>query len=276
MCSVSWLVDEHGYQIFFNRDEQKSRALALPPRQITVDGTDVIMPIDPVGSGSWISLNEFGLSLCLLNNYQGPANHSQGLVNNDQGSVNNEQGVMPSAINEKKETLMSRGLLLKHLSSYSEVEKVEQAFRQWDLHRFAPFTLLAFSPSLKTDNPYVTALEWDGQKRLIHLTDCPLFSSSVDLEAVTAYRLEQFSKLTAKDKSVQTLLEFHTHHHPEHLHRSTCMHREDAQTVSFTYLNVSKNRQYMSYVAGSPCDQLSEQTLKQHQYDLRLNRRLAS
>lgn len=31
MCSVTWSLSETGYQVFFNRDEQKSRALALAP-----------------------------------------------------------------------------------------------------------------------------------------------------------------------------------------------------------------------------------------------------
>lgn len=54
----------------FNRDEQKSRALALAPAIYDRQGVSVMMPLDPQGQGSWISLNQFGLSLCLLNNYQ--------------------------------------------------------------------------------------------------------------------------------------------------------------------------------------------------------------
>ena len=46
MCSVSWLLEKKGYQVFFNRDEQKSRALALPPKKYTLDGVDVLMPLD--------------------------------------------------------------------------------------------------------------------------------------------------------------------------------------------------------------------------------------
>lgn len=31
MCSVTWSLSDTCYQVFFNRDEQRSRALALPP-----------------------------------------------------------------------------------------------------------------------------------------------------------------------------------------------------------------------------------------------------
>ena len=112
MCSVSWLLEDNGYQVFFNRDEQKTRALAMPPKQYRVNGVDIIMPLDPTGGGSWISINEFGLSLCLLNNYQ---------------------GIVPDGL------LVSRGLLLKNLSSSRNISQLSVAFHKLDLHSFAPF-----------------------------------------------------------------------------------------------------------------------------------------
>ncbi|MGE6473254.1 NRDE family protein [Serratia proteamaculans] len=141
MCSVSWLLDKHGYHLFFNRDEQKNRPLALPPKQYTQAGVEVLMPIDPAGGGSWISLNECGLALCLLNNYQGKI----------------PQGA-------DAERLVSRGQLLKHLSSQISVEKVIQAFAQLNLQQFAPFTLLAFDPNLTDVQGNVMALAWNGEQ----------------------------------------------------------------------------------------------------------------
>lgn len=95
MCSVTWSLSDTGYQVFFNRDEQRSRALALPPAIYDRQGVAVMMPLDPQGQGSWISLNQFGLSLCLLNNYQGR---------------------VPDG------TLISRGLLLKSLAGSSSID----------------------------------------------------------------------------------------------------------------------------------------------------------
>ncbi|MBJ7536226.1 NRDE family protein [Marinomonas transparens] len=235
MCSVSWLIDKDGYQIFFNRDEQKNRALALPPQQLTLDQVDVLIPIDPVGKGSWISVNEFGLSLCLLNNYQGKT---------------------PSG------ELISRGLLLKNLSVAASVEELERAFKRLSLRQFAPFTLLAFDSDLTLENPNVMAFEWNGEDFHQQVTEAPHFSSGVELEQVVAYRHQAY--LTHQHE----LLDFHRHHHIEHSHFSVCMHRHDAQTVSFTHVQVTANKQQMSYVAGSPCMALSAAALTKNCYQI--------
>ncbi|MGB5805434.1 MAG: NRDE family protein, partial [Vibrio anguillarum] len=205
MCSVSWLLDKHGYHLFFNRDEQKNRPLALPPKQYTQAGVEVLMPIDPAGGGSWISLNECGLALCLLNNYQGKI----------------PQGT-------DAECLVSRGQLLKHLSSQISVEKVIQAFTQLNLQQFASFTLLAFDPDLTDVQSNVMALAWNGEQSQIAVTQSPLFSSSVDLEQVQRYRSQLYQALIAEEDSVQQRLKFHAHHHVAHPHWAPCMHRQDA------------------------------------------------
>lgn len=236
MCSVSWLFKPQGYQVFFNRDEQKTRAPALPPKQQVQGGVKVLMPIDPVGNGSWICTNQFGLSLCLLNNYQGSA---------------------------PKGELLSRGLLLKSLATCRSSHDVIKHFYTLSLEQFAPFTLLSFDPTLSINNQDVIALRWNGEKYDVSVTDSPLFSSAIDLEAVVNYRQKIYHELTKITKDTAALLAFHTHHHPVHLHMSPCMHREDAHTVSFTYLNISASHQEMSYIEGSPCSQLTEEILNQ-------------
>ncbi|MCL9783308.1 NRDE family protein [Vibrio sp. S4M6] len=241
MCSVSWLTTSDGYQVFFNRDEQISRAHALAPTQLTIDDVEVMMPIDPVGSGSWISMNEHGLSLCILNNYQGQT---------------------PSG------PLISRGLLLKQLSVLKTVSDVATAFKKTELSHFAPFTLLAFDPALNENNLDVMAFAWNGREDTIFPTDSPLFSSGVDPKGVQQYRQHVYQKLTEKDKSISSLIKFHTHHHPELAYMSTCMSREKAKTVSFTYLTVSNDNKSMSYLPGSPCQSLSEETLEKNAYCL--------
>jgi hypothetical protein len=235
MCSVSWVITDTGYEIFFNRDEQKTRSKALPPREFQLGQTKVLMPIDPVGLGSWISTNELGLSLCLLNNYQ---------------------GCNPNPV------VFSRGLLLKRLAKYATVDEVCGAFSQLNLPQFAPFTLLAFDPSICQQSS-VMALEWNGRESNIHPTDSPLFSSGVDLNKVVQYRQRAFEQLVGPHPTRESLLAFHRHHHPEHRHLSVCMHRDDAESVSFTHVVVSAQSQEMRYIAGLPCAHLTTHALQQ-------------
>jgi hypothetical protein len=239
MCSVSWLVEESGYQLFFNRDEQKTRVAALPPQSFIQQGTQILMPVDPVGKGSWISLNEQGVSLCLLNNYQGKKPAGE---------------------------LISRGQLLKRLSSATTVAQVEQQFAKQVLELFAPFTLLAF----ELGNNKVREFQWDGERVSIAYATSPHFSSAVALESAVAYRQSIYRELAAK--TPVDLLSFHSQHHPEHSHLSVCMHREDAETVSFTRIQVSKDNLKMAYVAGAPCLHLTPEALAEQTYRFQGNR----
>ncbi|EGQ9324940.1 NRDE family protein [Vibrio cholerae] len=238
MCSVTWYLSDTGYQVFFNRDEQRSRALALPPKPYELQETSVLMPLDPQGQGSWISLNEFGLSLCLLNNYQGK---------------------VPAG------NLISRGLLLKSLASLSHVEQVNLAFASLNLARFAPFTLLAFDPLLTRKQGDVFAYAWDGEQFVYGAISSPLFSSGVVLGEVQRYRTQIYQQMMANGVTPEKLLAFHCHQHPLFSHLSVAMQREDAHTVSFTHIKVSDGQLGMSYFSGRPT-QLTEQILHQPQY----------
>ena len=239
MCSVSWLLEENGYQVFFNRDEQKTRALAMLPRQYQVNGVDIIMPLDPTGGGSWICINEFGLSLCLLNNYQ---------------------GIVPDG------PLISRGLLLKNMSSSRNIAQLTEAFHRLELSSFAPFTLLAFAPNLTQHNGVVVAYKWDGVQQNIVETDSPLFSSGVDLARVQAYRQAKYDQLISTGKNQQNLLMFHSHHHSEQPHLGTCMHRSDAHTVSFTHLRNRYGQASMFYAPGAPCEPIKPEQINQQRF----------
>lgn len=239
MCSVSWWIDKSGYQLFFNRDEQKTRAAALPPQSFILLGIQVLMPVDPVGNGSWISLNKQGVSLCLLNNYQGKKPAGE---------------------------LISRGQLLKRLSSATSISRVEQQFADLILQRFAPFTLLAF----ELGNDKVREFQWDGEKVSVTYAISPHFSSAVSLDSAASYRQSIYDELAAE--TADDLLSFHSQHHPEHSHLSVCMHREDAQTVSFTRIQATKDNLQMTYVAGSPCSHLTPAALDSQVYGFQDNR----
>src|SRR6266496_5302779 len=67
MCTASWTYQQDGYYLLFNRDEKRTRKGASPPRLLTRDGVRFLAPADGDFGGTWIGVNEFGVSACLLN-----------------------------------------------------------------------------------------------------------------------------------------------------------------------------------------------------------------
>lgn len=227
MCTASWILEPTGYHVFFNRDEQKGRATALPPQRFAAqDDTAFLMPIDPVGNGSWIATNEFGLTLCLLNFYQGET---------------------------PKGELISRGQLVKSFAHYDSAEKLISDFEKLSYQEYAPFTLVVFDAQLTAFQGHVRALQWDGKTLVDSLALPPLISSAVDAENVRHARRQLFAACNQKEESLNARLAFHHSHDPEKGHFSPCMHRDDAHTVSFTHIAVTNQSVEINYQEGSPC-----------------------
>ena len=230
MCTVSWLHQDDGYQLLCNRDEKRSRANAFGPEIKKRDGVLYLAPTDQTAGGTWIGTNEFGVSVCLLN-----------------GSPNSGSSV--------GRTYRSRGLLLPELLSAESLVEVSERVWAFDLSSFAPFTLAV----LETGQ-HATAIEWDGQEKTIlpyaepHM---PLVSSSFDPEGVHSKRRDEFHKLVNSAPSLVTglLAAFHTSHGAGPDAYSPCMHRPDAETVSFSWVTVMDSEIRFSYAAGAPCRQ---------------------
>ncbi|AMG28935.1 hypothetical protein AL542_00325 [Grimontia hollisae] len=226
MCTVSWLLHDNGYEVFFNRDEQKGRAIAIPPQKMCEDGTEFLMPVDPDGGGTWIATNQHGLSLCLLNYYQGD---------------------IPEL------PLISRGLLVKMLASYPRVSDVVHKLNSLHMGSYAPFTLLVFAPDLCASHGHVIAFQWDGHVLTQRPSSEPMISSSIAFQDVMIARREAYNAIMTAPKTVEKAWAFHRSHVPEAGYKSVCMHREDANTVSFTHLKVSPQTMEMIYVDGPLC-----------------------
>jgi uncharacterized protein with NRDE domain len=71
MCTVSIVANGDGFRLVSNRDERRDRTVALHPRVERLGSRSVIMPIDPVGGGSWIGVDDAGLVAAVLNRYGG-------------------------------------------------------------------------------------------------------------------------------------------------------------------------------------------------------------
>lgn len=225
MCTVSWVHEADGYQLFCNRDEKRSRARAFSPRIATREGVTFVAPVDGEAGGTWIGTNEFGVSVCLLNG-------SRKLT---------------------AAPILSRGLLLPELLGASSVAEIAERIWDNDLTRFAPFVLAALEPGRPA-----MVVDWDGrEKSIVPYGEpyMPLTSSSADAKGVSEIRREDFRRRVAAagrlDWSV--LLDFHESHGAKRNAYSPCMHRRDAETVSFSWVRVSEERIEFLYKPAAPC-----------------------
>jgi len=235
MCTISWFYDRQDYHVFFNRDEQKTRARAFPP-QLFESSLPSLMPIDPEGNGSWLSSNAAGLTLALLNFYQGR---------------------LP------KGPLRSRGQIVKRLSACQNAGEVLTALNKFSLPKYAPFSLLVFTQNAVKSPVEVPMFRWTGRELLNIQQTSPLISSALFYQDVRASRVAVFEKtLLETDKhDVALFYRLHRDHSPHGPSASSiCMHREDAQTVSFSHVHVGCDRTEFHYWDGAPCTVANPQT----------------
>ena len=237
MCTVSWIHDEDGYQLLCNRDEKLTRKSALEPRLAIRDSTRFLAPLDGDFGGTWIATNELGVSVCLLN-----------------GASLTGSEIHAAAPGR------SRGLLVLDLIPLASVASICNRLRETDLSTFASFMLAALEPGRP-----VAILEWDGSKKtLLHeaADRFMLTSSSFDSEEVRRSRHEGYGHV----HDAEELFAFHRSHSPARGAYSTCMHRADAETVSFSWIQVTREETDFFYTPGAPCKKLPGVRLKLPRY----------
>lgn len=230
MCTASWLHADDGYQLLFNRDEKRTRQPALPPRREERPRARVIAPVDGDGGGAWIAVNDRGVAVCLLNG------------------------------EPRRQACRSRGLLLADLADARSVTEAVEQLAGSDLSPYAAFTFLALAP----EQPASIAA-WDGHGGLrfdAGLSQPLLCSSSYDFERVAAARRREFARITSgRPLNASRLFEFHASHGPAAGACSPCMHRQDAHTVSFSWISVTPDQVSFLYSPGAPCQWLPGEIL---------------
>ena len=229
MCTVTWFPTPSGYQLFCNRDESPQRKTAQPPDRTIEDGMPVLMPRDGEHGGSWIAVNQAGLSLTLLNNYRYDR-HDRAV-----------------AVGER----ISRGVLLEQMSSSRSIEELRGRIRSRAMDSFEPWIILALVP-----NEPAAIFSWDGnavseaKEGALRL----LTSSSWKFDRVAAYREKWFRQMTSGGRSVdpEAYLDFHRQREVGFERESVCVVGESVQTVSLTRIMVSGAMRRMDYCPGRP------------------------
>lgn len=221
MCSLTWWSGSGRYEIFFNRDELKSRREGLSPAPALQAGTRYLAPTDPEAGGTWLLANEHGLSLALLNLYQ------------------DAPAPLPAS-------RRSRGLLLRDLADCPHIAELARRLKRLPHQHYAPFTLLAF----QWESGFQVAM-WENQpapssglRGPQFQPEAPITSSSYATREVIAARRQIYRDLLGAGLASPEKLRHY--HHFDRGGRAAAdtvlMNRPDAQTWAFSHVQVDATR----------------------------------
>ena len=227
MCTVTLIARRHGYALGMNRDEKLTRVSGLPPARQRLGSRDVLFPSEPNG-GTWIGVNDTGATLALINWYSITARVAGQTI--------------------------SRGEVVKCALRSDSSALVDAALAELPLARVNPFRLIGVFPTHKA------VVEWRWNlERLEHLEHpwrtSTWISSGFDEPGAQQTRAKAFREALRQRSAcgLDWLRRLHRSHGPERGPYSHCMHREDAATVSYTEISVSRQTATMRYTPGSPC-----------------------
>lgn len=212
-----------------NRDERRTRAPGLPPRQTLRSGVTVLSPVDGDAQGTWISVNHFGHTLALLNRYEDSPHDPAG-------------------------SYVSRGRLVSDLAPLPGPQATDATLGSLDLSAYRPFTLASIAPDLPTH-----LFDWNGAELIRSSVSTPGLiraSSGSDQAAAEQARQEVFREAECRFGGLtgEIIRDLHRSHLPARGAKSICMHRDETVTVSCSLVTVSKSEMSFLYISGSPCE----------------------
>lgn len=223
MCTVSIVPRDRGFRLVCNRDERRDRPAARAPRTVRCGGRAATFPVDPAGGGTWVGVNDLGLTATLLNRTLDPA------AGRSSASV-------------------SRGTIIPRLLACGSWLEAMVAAAALDLRSFDPFRLVVVQA-----RSLVGELISDGRVLMCEaapLTKPRVFtSSSLGDARVDGPRRELFRQLLADDEGswLRGQFRFHRHRWASSPDLSVEMERADAATVSRTTIDVGASGIHLSY-----------------------------
>jgi hypothetical protein len=227
MCTVSFLPNTHGFYVAMNRDEKLDRSTALAPTIINLESGRAVFPSEPTG-GTWISLNNAGVCLALINWHR--------------------------VERQPKEDVVSRGEVVRALASKCSADDIVNGLAKLPLRKLRPFRLIVIVPSEKLVTEWRWNLEWLTMRN--HKWQPQhWFSSGFDEQRAELERQRVCDAAHSRrhTRKLNWLRQLHCSHAPKRGPFSICMHRRDASTVSYTEVAVSEKRATMRYKAGAAC-----------------------
>ena len=227
MCTVSLIARKHGYALVMNRDEKRARVVGLTPKLRVVAGRKIICPSEP-GGGTWIALNDAGITFALINWYVITARVKANPVS--RGEVVN---AVSAAISPLAASAVLGKLPLRRMNAFRLIgifPATQEIFQwQWNLKNL-----------IRKKHPWA-AQQW--------------ISSGFDEPTAQRIRSETFRRALRQKSagSLDWLRRLHRSHAPQAGPFATCMHRADAATVSYTEVTAASGAGLMRHINTAPC-----------------------
>jgi hypothetical protein len=226
VCTASWLRRGGELRVFFNRDELDGREPATAPALGEHEGVRFLAPRDGRAGGTWIAVSERGLALALLNR---------------------SDGVHPARSG-------SRGRLIPRLVAARDPDDLAARLLREPLRDLPPFRLASFW----LEPVRAELVAWDGRRLAVERLEAGggmLCSSGLGDERARLERSARLAEARARAGAwgFDELRRFHRSHEPEPSAWSVCMHRSDAETVSYVELTLSLAGLRLAYLGAPPC-----------------------
>lgn len=227
MCTVTWQTAPGGYDLFFNRDERHTRAAETEPHFGWAGDVAFLAPRDGDRGGTWLLVNDRGLTVGLLNDYACPWAPPAGTPR------------------------LSRGQVVLACAGATNLRDVAAAARRSPLETVPAFTLFAVAA-----DGTAAIWRWRGA-RLVRAraaderTRGMLTSSSFATAEICTGRRRRFTAHVGNAPAVAagTLREFHRRHDAARGAESVLMRRPDAATRSISHIAVRAGVATFEYAA---------------------------
>jgi hypothetical protein len=234
MCTITIVPKDDGFRLLCNRDERRGRPPAIPPHICCLRDRATIFPVDPVGGGTWVGVNDAGVAAALLNR------------------------TVDTAVRIARRPLRSRGLIIPALfgcGSLAEALKVTAVLDPTHFYLFRLVVVQTNTVAVVTSNGFALSIEVNDFSRPLMLT-----SSSLGDAVVEPPRRRLFEQLVVEKEGawLRAQARFHLHRWRSHADISVTMERPDARTVSRTLIDVSSRAIELCYrstadpAAGAP------------------------
>lgn len=239
MCTLTWTHHApgapatDGYRLWFNRDELRSRGPEVPPQlEQTPNGLSYIAPADSDAGGTWLAVNELGVTVALLNGYR-------------------------SSRGQDRAEWRSRGHLVRELADTRSLAQVWRRMEPARLREFRPLVLAVLSPAkpaliVRWDGLDVT-LDSRGQRQL-PITSSSFEQSEAQLRRRSLYRERVVTDPLSGEAADPAELAAFQAWTPEAGADafSPSMSRPDAATRSQCHVEVTRDSVLLHYTPGPP------------------------